>query len=157
MRLLLLTIFGLTLSVNTIYGQFNINLDRDAVHKAFEIIRVKDLAVGDKAYITRYAYFCVEKNKLLISGYNEITEERADYTEHYKLSVKSGMKITLEIIPKKGQSKKEAIKDLIISLAKTRECDLVKKTNPHLMKDKFVVTEIDSQKSLKKLFQTYNK
>ncbi len=157
MRLLLLIIFGLTLSVNTIYGQFNVNLDVDTVHKAFEIIRVKDLVVGDKAHVTKYIDFCVEKNKLLILGENDITGKHSEYIQYYRLSVKSGMKMALEIIPETGQSKKEALKVVILDLVKARECDAIKNLNPRLVKDKFIVTEINSHKSLKELLQTYNK
>ena len=105
---------GLISIANYAYG-FDIDINQDDLSRLEDGYLIEDLAIGERAFVTKYA-FCFRDGQLLLNKKSN-TVERSEYSVNMLITINPKNSVTLNIKPQKDKTgfdvKEDVMKDFI--------------------------------------------
>ena len=105
---------GLISIANYAYG-FDIDINQDDLSRLEDGYLIEDLAIGERAFVSKYA-FCFRDGQLLLNKKSN-TVERSEYSVNMLITINPKNSVTLNIKPQKDKTgfdvKEDVMKDFI--------------------------------------------
>ena len=121
---------GLISIANYAYG-FDIDINQDDLSRLKDGYLIEDLAVGERAFVSKYA-FCFRDGQLLLNKKSN-TEERSEYSVNMLITINPKNSVTLNIKPQKDKTgfdvKKDLIKDFIPESWPCETSDIIERSS----------------------------
>ncbi len=138
----------------SVWADFQINLDQQAVYKKFGMYVLDDLGIGESAYIHQGS-FCIDKSgKFKIPIDTEVVSDRSEYGSYFKVKRLPSDKLSITLIPAKSETKNDEITGFIKKMVNKKQafqCKLLHIYFGYPTNDFFHVISVEGESSLKGL------